>query len=183
MQHANAIPTHVTKRHKKLLFARKSTSSRSFCHISRAQPNGRELTQYRERRRTQDPPSANNVQPPDPLIATHWAFGKTPHMGHMRRERKGGRFKATKQSCDMWNMPVESFLQSAVPWLCSARRSFHCTAAATCLMFGRHYGRPRVQKKVQSKLVASQELEDASFLLCMGNEKIKSSARTNSTYT
>ena len=69
-QHANIIATHVT------VFGGNPTPADHFCRILLAPPNGRELTQYRGRRRTaadgggrqrtQDPPSANTVQPPDP---------------------------------------------------------------------------------------------------------------------
>lgn len=93
-------------------------------------------------------------------------------------EPRKERWAVWRNQIVMWNMPVESSLQSAVPWLCSTRRSFRCTAAATRLMFGRHYGRPRVKKKFEANLSPRKGwkmhwLVAFCFVCAMKNTEIK----------
>ena len=70
-KNANATSTHVTKRNKSTLFARKSTSSTSggshVCHILRAPPNGEALRTV-TRLRSLKQPWANMTPTPIPRL-------------------------------------------------------------------------------------------------------------------
>ena len=101
-QNANAIATHVINRNKNILFVRKSTSSRSFCHILWAPHNGTATTQYRGRIWTQTNADGRKTHrgqtQPNPQTPTHKREPYVTHSGKMDPQQNGANHPGSQQN-------------------------------------------------------------------------------------